>query len=524
MADDFKLRVLENQHSKIDFRLGRTPVAVSLGPHLLGSSRPHPDHHNTSNLINGMKKRIAFKLPVMRYTIFQRLAEFNEFFMNRYYSSCIFSADEAFETEEWLESCPYADYRKNELLNLDKNHVENNRDTDVNVHGKDENYPIYKHLRGIYARADPFKIKVGPFFKKLGNKVFTLPQYIKHVPIHKRPEYILNLCSKLDYGVFFSDFSSFEASWEKQKMSLRTAFYAFALQNHPKLKEYEKRFGVLKGRNRLVHRFFQAYIIARTMSGEMDTSLGNGYGNDLIQAFVCCVMNNNNLDEFMKNHGIEGDDNVACVKYIPTPEQYAELGFSVKLDVVDDITEAEFCGLIFDANDKHILTDPIKALQTFGWTTAQYATASDKTHLELLRAKSLSYLYQYPGCPILGELARYGLRVTKDVNVNKKLRMDEKTRYIYEMASKCFEEHGYYDECLNIKVGDGSRRKVEDKYDIPISMQLEIEHYLKNKNDLTPLNIPQIINLCHHDTIDYYNRFGYQVQFEELADIRISHI
>lgn len=468
----------------------------------------------------GVLKRMGAILPPIKYTMKQRLLEFSDFFMNKYYKDCIFESDEQFYVEDWLNEVTYPYYRKEELQSVHDNLIEKKSNYDVDLHGKNEPYGEYKHVRGIYARKDEFKVQVGPFFKKLGNRVFNKPQYIKHVPVKDRAKYILATCNRQDLLTYFTDFSSFESSWEPFKMSLRTRFYEFCLQNHPMLSQMKKKFSILLGDNKIVHSMFQAYIKARVMSGEMDTSLGNGYGNDLIQAFVCCVMNNNNLDDFMKNHSIEGDDNVGCVAIVPTAEQFNQLGFNVKMEVVKDVTDAEFCGLIFDRESLHILADPVKAVLNFGYTGCDYATCNHQTLMELLRAKSLSLLYQYPGCPVIASMAKYGLRVTKGANI--KISRDDKFKMTEVM--KYMSDLGYYNECLSVVITNGSRLKIEQKYKLTIQQQLEIEDYFNNKNDLLPINLPDILQLCNNDCIDFYNRYSYKVKYNNILDIRDHHI
>ena len=146
----------------------------------------------------------------------------------------------------------------------------------------------------------------------------------------------------------------------------------------------------------------------------MNTSLGNGFSNLMFMAFVCEKLGLN------CNGVVEGDDGLFAFNgNTPSASDFTKYGFNIKLDVHSEISTASFCGNVFDPEDRQIMTCPYDVLSTFGWTTNKYAKSSDKTLKALLRSKSLSLAYQYPGCPILSSLAQYGLRVTKGYNVEK---------------------------------------------------------------------------------------------------------
>jgi hypothetical protein len=164
-------------------------------------------------------------------------------------------------------------------------------------------------------------------------------------------------------------------------------------------------FKVVSGKNHLRTRTgISAKVDARRMSGEMNTSLGNGFTNLMLALFVAHE-NGFELDGY-----VEGDDGLFATNGELTTEMYAGLGFDIKIEEVRDPCEASFCGLIF-SDGGQIIRDPKRFLQTFGWTSS-FINAGPKIMNELLRAKALSACYETPQCPIVGSLARRALDKT----------------------------------------------------------------------------------------------------------------
>jgi hypothetical protein len=151
-------------------------------------------------------------------------------------------------------------------------------------------------------------------------------------------------------------------------------------------------------------------IAARRMSGEMNTSLGNGFSNLMLFLFACAE-NGIHADGF-----VEGDDGIFWVSddsRAPTTQQMEDYGWDIKIGS-SIMSHASFCGNIFDIDDEIIVTDPRKALITFGWTNKRYANCSRDTAISLLRAKALSMAHQYNGCPMLSAFSRRIISITNN--------------------------------------------------------------------------------------------------------------
>lgn len=145
------------------------------------------------------------------------------------------------------------------------------------------------------------------------------------------------------------------------------------------------------------------------MSGEMNTSLGNTFTNFAVSFFLHCTKGG---DPSKFDGVFEGDDALVCTDIDLTPQDFAQLGFVVKLKDVDPLT-ASFCGQIFSTAGQTI-RDPLKFLVGFGWTHSKIH-AGDEVLKQLLKAKCLSCLYENHDCPIVSHVAWSCLQWCGDV-------------------------------------------------------------------------------------------------------------
>jgi hypothetical protein len=204
---------------------------------------------------------------------------------------------------------------------------------------------------------------------------------------------------------------------------------------------------------------------------------------------------------------VEGDDSIGAYIYELDPDLLLKIGARAKLEVFDSYNEASFCGVCFGSEDGSVIKDPIKVLLDFGYANYLYLGASSFTRRKLIRAKSLSLLYSYPGCPILKSLAKFGLRVTSDVDNRwafyKKLKTASGT---YEREFWTTMLSVDFSLLLDVPIHLDSRLMMEKKFGILMDHQLKIEAYLDAKNDLSPIDLPLIPNLAgpirtnHYDT------------------------
>jgi hypothetical protein len=311
--------------------------------------------------------------------------------------------------EEWLESCgSYNEARKDELRRAHAD-LRGGRPTKkmcraIKSFVKSESYPTYKHARMINSRSDHFKVFSGPYFKAIENAVYKIHHFIKHVPVPQRPKAIAAM-KRAGMKVFFTDFTAFECHFEADIMdAVECELYRWCLSEYPA--DSKLICDTLMGVNNMSTRTgVKASVKARRMSGDMCTSLGNGFTNLMLALFIAHEKGGH-LDGF-----VEGDDGVFSSTVPLTVDDYKELGFTIKIIESTDPCRGSFCGMVF-ADSGEIIRDPYSFLVNFGWSSS-FIGCSNETADQLLRAKALSAVYETPQCPVVGALARYALEMTR---------------------------------------------------------------------------------------------------------------
>lgn len=489
----------------------RPPQMVSLGCHVIGAALPHPDHTDPESILLGHARRVCFKPPKVNRKTLRRFALFVKQWNQANLIPLPASTDVSIET--WLTLTNYPAWRKKELLDTWKlfDGVIDKRHYIVNSFTKDETYPMYKNLRGIQARTDAFKCEVGPYFKAIEKEVFKNDWFIKYVPVPLRPQAIYNkiFADSMDY--YATDFTSFEGHFSKAFMNVcEFELYRYMSQNLYGAADFMWYVhNVLGGMNKVKSKFFNYEIQATRQTGEMCTSLGNGYSNLMMILFVC------HESGIITQGFVEGDDGIFTV---PRGKKllvqiFEELGFTIKIERCIDLNTASFCGNVFALDSFHQITNPIEAILSFGWTKAIYSKSKNAKLMGLLRSKALSLIYEYGGCPILRSLGLYGLRVTEGYRANagstneyQREQLRNQLNYLKENGLPIFD------------ISDGSRYLVEELYGISVEIQLKFEQYLDSLNEVQPIDGSLVELLFHPDTRHYYYTYVHDVDYKANLD------
>jgi len=357
------------------------------------------------------------------------LREF-ESFVDEWCDACLHGPVTPLDFETWLAGTSYNEARKNQLREC---HVKDlggpppkDKCQSVSLFGKVEDYPAPKRCRGIYSRSDRFKAFSGPIFKAVETEVFHAcnaegsPFFVKHTPVPERPTLINGLrAAGMVYA--WTDFTSFESSFSSEFMtSCECRVYARLLGERADLAEVIRK--TITGKNVCKSRTgVTATIRGRRMSGDMCTSLGNGLSNCLITLFACKKAGY----DWRNIKGLfEGDDGITQLPGMPHDHisgecncplcrVFSDMGFTIKLTVVEDPAYAGFCGIVSSTTDN--LRDPIAFLSSFAWTSSCIQSRKKGVMQSLLRAKALSASYETPNCPIVGAVARAALNKTRGV-------------------------------------------------------------------------------------------------------------
>ncbi len=479
-------------------------MQVSLGCHVCGIAQPHPDNGDPDTIEAGVRKRFVFRPPTPKP---HRLRKFSAFVKKWCEENLVpLSPDVDTTVETWLAKNNYREARAKELLDLwnQNDGILTRKDSLVKSFIKDETYEEYKHARIINSRSDMFKCAVGPIFRLIEESVFKHPAFIKKIPIGDRPAYIKARLVREGAKYFWADFTSFESHFTPQMMrSVEFVLYRYMTKHIPGHIDFmDLMENVLAGENVCVLKYLLVKVQGRRMSGEMNTSLGNGFTNLMLLLFLF-----SELDETV-DPVVEGDDsNTSFMVRCPTTQDFADLGFTIKCGVEDNFEEMSFCGMVFDPIDLVNVTNPLKVLATFGWARSAYCRYKETKLKVLLRCKALSYAHQYPGAPIIQSLANYALRMTSGIDIRHFVKNDramsiwERNEYLTAMKA--------FNPTLPCRVvPENTRNLVERLYGVSPDQQRTVESYFDNLNELKPLDsramgleFPQVYR-------DYFERYS----------------
>jgi hypothetical protein len=487
-------------------------VQSSLGCYLAKIGLPHPSPDDPDTIAAGFMKRFASKPPASDQALLLELRLFVKNFLER--NLVPLKSDTDLSVENWLAHTSYPEWRKKELLDLLEKFptMDRRKHTVVKSFMKDETYVEFKHARGINARHDRFKVEVGPTFKQIEDAVYRLKYFIKHTPVADRPKKIAELL-RAGRKIYATDYTAFESLFTAEIMdAVEFQLYDFMTQYLPNHDYFmDLMYSVLAGTNILQNKFWSMKLPATRMSGEMCTSLGNGFSNLMFMLFVA-YKSGVEVDGF-----VEGDDGIFVnmrggdLK----SDLFTRLGLKIKLEEHEDICSASFCGIIFDPSDNIPIADPRKILASFGWCTNRYHGSKPGKKLDLLRVKSLALKFQYPGCPIVSALADYGLRMTKgrDVRnlVREKLQVSEWER---ARLVECLK----VDPMTFVPVGQASRLLVEKKFGLSVETQLKIEEYLSVKDDVCPLQLDFLDVMVHRSWTAYFSSYAAHSDRQDVAE------
>lgn len=492
----------------------RPAVQVSLGFHWEGVALPHPDPSHTPTFEAGVRKRFAVKVPIPEKRLLRRLRKF----VRKWCVDNLVPLDPALDdtVETWLQKCPYPQRRKEELLRewkqcrglLEQKHFF------VKMFEKDETYVEYKHARAINSRTDVFKCAVGPIFRLIEKEVFSLPWFIKKVPINERPAYIIDRALRQDAVYLATDYTAFEAHFTREMMeSCEFILYEYMTSRLPAGPAWMRMVRqVIGGRNRCINKNLTVEINATRMSGEMNTSLGNGFSNLMFMLFAASECGCSEVRGV-----VEGDDGLFSMSVpagarLPDVEFFARMGLTMKLERHDTLSSASFCGLVFDPTDRNNVTNPLEAMAEFGFGNWKYRRAKSSTLEQLARCKAFSMAYQYPGCPILKSLSRYVLRSTRrHGKIGSQQFRNILERHVINpyYREQMFEalEHGVPD----VEIGMNTRLLVEKLYGITVEAQIEAEEYLDSLTRLQPLRFDRLLPRVPWQWLDYARQYVREV-------------
>jgi hypothetical protein len=400
-------------------------------------------------------------------------------------------ADTDLSFESWLEHTHYPEWRKEEIrrahvLVLDKKkHFKNKSFI------KAESYQVPKHARWINSRDDGFKAFSGPLFHAIEKAVFKLKWFVKFIPVADRATYIKEYVDAEGSLFIATDYTSLEASLVSQMMMCaEIQLYTYMLGETSRAGDIPILVDALTSLQHCRASGMLVTTFAR-MSGDMCTSLGNGFTNLMLQFFIA------------KECGwdlplvgvVEGDDGLFRVSGpIPADNVFEALGMRIKLDVFDRVGDAGFCQLYFSDDCSQNLRDPIKILVRTGWTMSRFMHAGERVMMELLRAKAFSLLCETPTCPIVCAYALWLVRATKGHKIADPY-MDVNSWWVDQLMRT-----SNLDKCIDLASAGptlGQRLFVASKWGVGVQDQIDIEAHFNSLDDICVVTHPAVLRHCY---------------------------
>lgn len=443
----------------------------------------------------GVAKRVGLPTPPIEKKTLKEFRGFVRRWLRRNLTPLPLDTD--YSLENWLSHTHYPQWRKDELRRawVECGGVLKPRHYKCKSFVKVEWYEKFKYPRIINSRSDPFKCMTGPYFHAIEKAVFydqaTRKYFVKGVPVESRAKFIRERL-EMDASVYAcTDHTAFEAHMTPEILrACEFQLYSYMIApGTPGRSEFLSHVTrALAGQNTCESKYYTFSISGTRMSGDMCTSLGNGFTNMMVAFYTAWKAG------LLCDGIFEGDDgvmrfNATDRSKLPKEEDFAKIGMHVKLEYVDNLNVAKFCGLISHRDLDQNLSDPIEILCKFGWTTSSAKAGGEKVMKELLRAKGLSLWYELRHCPIAQALARYAIRVTEGMrprfSVDKPGTMDWWDRQV--MAS-----YDPSEKYTPIDIDERNRKLVHDLFGVSPTRQKLIEHYLDEKIDLSPIPIELI--------------------------------
>lgn len=495
---------------RINDRHWRPPIKCAPFGHISGSLPPCPDTTDTPTLLAGTMKRFLFQPPALDKALFEGFRSFVKKWITENLNPLPVSEDVSFDT--WVEGINHPESRKEELrklwtqINGDLNRQKHSR---VKMFMKEESYTDYKHGRAINSRHDAYKCATGPYFHAIEKVLFQLKYFIKYVPVVDRPKVILERLYREGAVYFASDFTAFESLFTEEVMlACEVPLYDYMTQLLPGHETFMEHVIWKTGENVIDNKNFSVRVNATRMSGEMDTSLGNGFSNLMLWLYLAEV-NGSEIDGF-----VEGDDGLFRVDGPPpTSEQFAKLGMVIKVERHNCLNTASFCGNVFDIMEQSQVTDPRYSAINLLWIPGKYASVKRTTQLSLLRSKALSMKYQYPNHPILTPLSDRILFLTRGFDLKRVMRQGYLN--MWERDQLCEAIKNQADLTVKTEIPMRNRLLVEELYGVTVEQQLYNEQQCANFELGDTLAFSWDIPASWQD---YYRRYT----TEAYADIRAA--
>lgn len=459
-----------------------TPTGILFGNFPLLTAMPMSSTTCGRSAITGCIKRCASAMPAPDHGV---LREFSDFSVSEITKVPRVDKDLHVSVREWLKTTSYSYKLQCRMIKevLEGPHPCDDKEFNtVNQFVKLERFPEFKAPRLINAKKNSFKFHLGPIVKEVEKLIYKMPEFIKSIPVKDRPRYILEMIAGDDREYLTTDFTSFEANFTRFIMRhCENELLRHVFTGHHLYHKLDWMCSAIEGRQVCKSRLgYTLEVDATRMSGEMTTSLSNGYSNLMFMKFMFARCGVKDLRIV-----VEGDDAIMSVpkgSKVPTVEDFALLGLKVKLERHENLCTASFCGLVFDKDDLINVTEPLATVVEMTILPPKCAPMRLSKKMAFLKAKAMSAKYQYNGCPLVDAYASWILRATKKYDHRVVLKSDC-SWWDAQKFTAAFSDDSWK---VRTQTPWATRVLVEEKYGISVAAQQAIEFFFDSQTELKP--------------------------------------
>lgn len=360
---------------------------------------------------------------------------------------------------------------------------------------KNEGWPEPKAARIICSPCDESKVILGPVCHAADLRTFGLDArsengqrnpgsqfFVKGTDPRDWPEKL-----RLLFGqdlVRGTDFTSMEAHHRDEFAEIGLFWLLHMMHDLPELKEIRVFLAKLVvGRREIQNKNVTVEMLGTLMSGALWTSSMNAILNLCIMMYLKLrtkypLLQAKELSKRWPEVKVlcEGDDGL-IEAFEPAPGLCSAMGILLKFEPAVPFNQSGFCRIFCDSSSLTVVKNPIDVMRKFFALPARYEKLRDTKLKSLLRARALSYLFNFGQCPVVASLCHWVLRRTRSIHVALD---DEPDWWARRTLAKALREKPWM---ARKAVPDTSRQMVADIFGLPIESQLDLEKIFDFSNE-----------------------------------------
>jgi len=434
-----------------------------------------------------------------------------------------FMPDQRAVLEKWLtHNHSYSEVRKGQVraahVTVSERTGKKLRKNDFKMlsHIKCEPYPEMKFPRYINSRPDNYKGTVGGFIHLAEEVIFHKSKlarfFVKGKRIDEMPELMKDIAAMAHH--LGTDYKSFESGFNPRYTDMcECMLWRHVFKNNPIILDFVmecyfeiKYLQLAKDgpfrrcyvpRTEVLHnKLYVIRVIGTRMSGDMWTSLANGFSNLMNSLYIA---KQHGLDWKNMKLLVEGDDGImGLTDPIFTKHDYEQFGFKIDMVYTQDFTKQLFCGNLFDPVEGRTIISTEQIMRTFWTVASMYFRSGDVKKNCLLRSKAMSLFCLGKYTPIASALA---LKLLDVIGIGGEIVepgnawWETQIRDVY--ANETFKP---------VEISYRSRMLFASKFNVPINEQIQLESQISKCQKLEDFDFPYWLLRTSYDVGDYIGK------------------